>query len=173
MTEDVTREPECWTASSYYVTVQVECPLDSAWEHLINYRAWNPSFQDAVVEHLGGTTNAAGGRVLIRKTAEFMDSQRVPDFYADTLILDSNRHQVVWYVSPTVGRMFRNFVDFRLALLSEKRVQFEISYYEQNQLTGAALDSHRIAYEADLKDLANAFRSHCEGIHAITIAQVE
>ncbi len=156
-----TIKDERWTASYYFTAVDVHLSLDLAWEKLLNYRAWNPSFEGATVTVISGSPNTVGERVLIGKTSELMDGEPVPQFYAETIVLDHRRRQVVWYVYPTRGRLFRNFVDFRLVFQGDV-VRFEISYCEQNQLEGAALHAHRIAYDADLQALAHTFKAHCE-----------
>jgi hypothetical protein len=150
-----------WKASFYHASADIDRPADTIWEALLDYQKWNPSFQGARVTRVDGGSLALGGRVLIEKTSEYLDGELVPQFYAETVALDRLRYHVCWYVYPLEGNLFRNFVDFRLVPQGEK-TQFEIFYYEQNQLKGADLEKHRLAYAEDLRNLANDFKLHCD-----------
>lgn len=149
-----------WAPSVYYVESFVSCSLRKAWELMLDYRAWNPSFADAEVTRVSGEPNTVGEIVLIKKSLLDVTGEPLPEFYAETVKLVPFNH-IVWYVYPKAGDSFRNFVDFGLAE-SPGGVKFYIDYYAQNPLSGELLAKERQQSESGLRDLTLAFKNHCE-----------
>jgi hypothetical protein len=148
------------TPSVYYAESEVECTLAKAWEILLDYPAWNPTFAGAQVSTVKGAPRTEGEVVLIRKPLLDVKGEPIPEFYAETVKLAPQRH-IVWYVYPKAGEDFRNFVDFGLAETAHG-VRFNIYYYEQNLLSGELLEKQRRDYAAALQHTANTFKAYCE-----------
>ena len=149
-----------WTPSVYQAESTVNRKLSEVWPLLLNYEAWNPSFSDAQVSQIVGDPRSEGGIVLIRKNFKDGTGEPIPEFYAETAKLVQNQ-QIVWYVYPKEGQVFRNFVDFRLREVSQG-VNFSIHYYAQDRLPRERLIKQRAEYQQFLNDLAIAFKRYCE-----------
>jgi hypothetical protein len=149
-----------WAASVYYAEIVIGCELERAWERMLDYEAWNPSFQGAQVHRVRGEARAEGELVLIKKAIVDSAGNPWPEFYAETVKLVPQSH-VVWYLYPKEGDAMRNFVDFELTAISSA-VRFNIDYYAQSRVTGEALSRERKEMQAALNDLTLALKRHCE-----------
>jgi hypothetical protein len=153
------RDNPGWVPSVYYAQSVVRCPLTKAWETLLDYEAWNPTFVGAHVVPVRGEPRTEGELVLIRKSLTDVKGEPL-EFYAETVKVSPQRH-IVWYVYPKEGQAFRNFVEFGLAE-AFSGVQFDIRYYAQNRLPAQLLIQERNATAAILRDSALAFKRYCE-----------
>lgn len=157
-----------WAASVYYLEIDVKCDLRRAWNLMLDYEAWNPSFVGAKVTLVRGQRQTPGELVLIVKSASALKESGAPlpefysdiEFYAETVKMDPPS-RLVWYLYQKGGDTFRNFVDFSLAEESGG-VRFVIHYYAQDRLPEAALIRHRADTEAALQGIAAAFKNYCE-----------
>ncbi|BBE35278.1 hypothetical protein [Sphingosinicella microcystinivorans] len=145
----------------------IQTDMDTAWRKLLDYEAWNPTFAGATVTRVEGEPQAEGESVRITKTYHDPKSPPFPPFYADTVKLIPGR-RVVWYCYPERGEeyhaqadAFRNFVDFSLSE-DGVGVRFNINYFAQFRLTGAALSQELGVFQNGLHELASAFRDFCE-----------
>jgi hypothetical protein len=157
-----------WAASVYYLEIDVRCDLQRAWNWMLNYGAWNPSFVDAKVTLVRGQRQTPGELVLIRKSTSALKKAGTPlpkfysdiEFYAETVRIDPP-NRLVWYLYQKDVDTSRNFVDFSLAE-EFGSVKFTIRYYAQDRLPEAALTQHRADSEAALRGIATAFKDYCE-----------
>jgi hypothetical protein len=150
-----------WAPTVYYARSQLRCSLAHAWDCMISYEAWNPSFADAEVIRVRGNPREEGGLVLIRKTIPGLDGQPMLPFYAETVKVERPRH-FVWYLYPKDGDSLRNFVDFSLLESAAGGVEFHIQYYAQNRLTVDWLRKERQAMVSALDDLTAALKKYAE-----------
>lgn len=149
-----------WSASVVYTECSIDCPIERAWERLMNYEEWNPSFAGSHITRVRGAPRTEGELVLIRKTELRINGEKYPEFYAETVKIVPQRH-IVWYIYPKEGSSFRNFVD--LGLTPEgKGVRLNTYYYAQNPLFGESLQAERNTLEAALNKNALAFKKYCE-----------
>lgn len=149
----------------YYADVFVRSSLKPAWQALLNYEAWNPTFVGAQVEPVRGIRGSEDELVLISKKVP--GHAALPRFYAQTVKVIPGR-RIVWYVHATDEQAyqgqkdaFRNFVDFGLTEESGG-VRFSVAYYAQNRLAGDLLASERESMDPSLREMTAAFREHCE-----------
>lgn len=156
-----------WTPSIYFAGAVVQCSLDYAWQVLVNYEAWNPTFVDAQVRRVRGERGKPGELVLIKKHLVDTSGAPLPEFYADTVVAIAPR-RIIWYVYPVAGHLFRNFVDFGLSEAGFA-VRFSINYYAQSARYGELtplqqeqLNREREQSELDLQNSADAFKKYCE-----------
>jgi|RhiMethySRZTD1v2_1073278.scaffolds.fasta_scaffold02151_11 hypothetical protein len=146
------------SCSVYYARSIVRCDPLSAWEILLSYEAWNPSFATAQTSRIHGTARCEGEIVRIVACPPGGDPQ--PAFYAETVKLVPQQH-IVWHVYPEEGDSFRNFLEFGLSPRPEG-VQFDIRCYARERMSADALAKHRSDTETGLQGLALAFKEYCE-----------
>jgi hypothetical protein len=156
-----------WTPSIYFAESWVQCPLDFAWEVLLDYEAWNPTFVGAQVQPVKGERRKVGEIVLIKKQLTYANGEPLPEFYAETVAVIAPR-RIIWYVHPAAGHSFRNFVDFGLSEV-DRGVRFNINYYAQSARYGElteqqrqALQQERLQSVQSLQHTADAFKQYCE-----------
>lgn len=151
-----------WSPSVYFFEVDIALPLKQAWEKLIDYQSWNPTFAGARVTPLAGSPRTEGEVVLINKNVPYDDGKPRPEFLAITAKVVPYSH-IVWYIYPTQGHNFLNFVDLQLTE-TPTGVKYNVNYYAQT----IAADENELAAERAktnkaLGDLALAFKRHCKG----------
>jgi len=161
MNEVVDRLHSVTAASVYFADIAVHCSLERAWLALLDYQAWNPHFLGSKVTPICGMRGCEGEVVLIKDNSPYVTGEAPPEFYAETIKVLAPR-RIVWRVYPTQGRAFCNFVDFGLSETSAADVRFAVSYYEQLVLPADLLESHRTESETIYRQLALAFKAHCE-----------
>lgn len=149
-----------WSPSVYYAEIFVNSTIARAWDLMLDYQAWNPSFVGADVLRMNGAHRSEGEVVQIRKRLIDVDGTPLPEFYAETVKVVPYRN-IVWYAYRKCGDGFRNFVDFGLSE-DASGVKFRVSYYAQSQFTGELLLKQRLEREETLKKLVIAFKSCCE-----------
>jgi hypothetical protein len=150
-----------WNASVYHAECVVECNLATAWEKLLDYVSWNPTFAGAKVVPISGEYRKEGEVVLIKKSISTVSGEPLSAFYAETVKVVPSR-RIVWYVYPIEGELFRNFVDFSLAE-TPTGIKFAISYYEQTHLTEDLLSLQRTELPKIARRVTLAFKQYCEG----------
>jgi hypothetical protein len=168
MKESNSQDALDWTAAVYFDETVVHCDIATAWEILVDYEAWNPTFVGAQVTRIEGTPRSEGERVRIHKTYSDPLGDAVPEFYAETVKIVPGR-RIVWYCYAREGHTyqnqkdpFRNFVDFGLTELPSGGVRFAIFYYAQNRLSGESLSREREFMRSTLLGSVTAFRDYCE-----------
>lgn len=154
---ELLHEDRDWSPSVFYAQSVVACAPDDAWQYALSYEIWNPGLRDARITRLGGRAREEGELVMIQA---YESGAALPAFYARTVRLVP-RHHVVWLVYPEVGDSYRNFLDFGFVQLPA-RVQFDVCYYTQDKLSGAALIRQRAANRFAIDTLAVAFKNYCE-----------
>jgi hypothetical protein len=152
-----------WTPSIHYAESYVACSLQQAWNLVLDYPSWNPSFVGAEVIPVSGPRGGEGEVVQIKKQLKAVTGDSLPPFYAKTVKLVPLRH-IAWYVYPMEGdaETFRNFVDFGLSEVAQG-LRFSVNYYAQARLTADLLSKQRAERDASLGRLVLAFKRHCEG----------
>lgn len=148
------------TPSVYYAESIVRCTLAQAWEAMLDYQSWNPTFVGAQVIPVKGEPRTQGEVVLISKRLTDLKGEPLPEFFAETVRVVQHRH-IVWYVYPKDREGFRNFVDFCISEAAGG-VRFSIQYYEQDLVSGELLVEHRNNNTATLEQSAAAFKTYCE-----------
>jgi hypothetical protein len=143
-------------ASIYYAAIDIDTEIDRAWDLLVDYEAWNPSFAHAIVTTRTGERGAEGEVVHIDERDAA--GTRVSEFYAETTRIVPGR-RIAWFVYPLDGEEFRNFIDFEL-VPREGGVTFEIRYYAQ--VRGVPDTDDQRPGDRVYADLALAFKEHCD-----------
>jgi hypothetical protein len=150
-----------WGPSVFYAEILIDCSVEKAWQAMLDYEAWNPTFAGgSKVTPVSGEPRSEGEVVYIEKTMKGFDGQPLPGFYAKTVKVVPHRH-MVWYVHPKDCDDFRNFVDFWLDERPEG-VKFSIYYYSQNRMSSETLLEQRKFGEAVLQESVAAFKKYCE-----------
>lgn len=147
-----------WFPSIYYAETTVNCRLETAWELLLNYPAWNPGFVGAAIIRVCGEPHSEGEVVEII----FVDDSGVPlaPRYARTIKVEPCRC-IAWYCYPKLDDSFRIFLEFRVMVVTSG-VRFSIQWYALDRLPTEALAEHRTATDATVQNLAVAFKAYCE-----------
>jgi hypothetical protein len=159
--EEQRRWNRTWFVS--FADILIDCSLQPAWMHMLNYQAWNPNLIGAIVTPVRGNPQEEGGIVLIKRVSTDAQTPAPAAFYAETIRLVAPRH-IVWFAYPEEGDAFRDLIDFALCEVASG-VQFTISYYAQTESTGNMLSTQRNDRETNLRQLAVSFKVHCEGSH--------
>jgi hypothetical protein len=151
-----------WQPSVFYVEGVVDVPIERAWSLMIDYRAYNPTFEGATVEHVDGLPGAEGETVLITKL-DHDPGVAASRFHCRTAKLQppvgGAPAHIVWYLWDEAEEL-RNFVDFGLRE-DDRGVVFSIHYYAQGRLTGEALADSRTQFGGFLAELVGVFQRHC------------
>jgi hypothetical protein len=149
--------PLDWQPTVHYVEGVVEAPIGRAWDLMIDYQGYNPTFVGATVTLLEGEPGAEGELVLIEKVDHDTGAAATP-FYCRTAKVIPESH-IVWYLWDDADEL-RNFVDFGLHE-DERGVVFSIHYYAQGRLAGDDLARSREQLVTFLPDLVGIFQKHC------------
>jgi hypothetical protein len=128
---------------------------------MIDYEAWNPSFAGSEIIPVEGNRDEEGGLILIRKSHRDKVGEPIPEFLCETVKIVPGK-SIVWYVYPTSGNLFANFVDFSLAEV-DGRVKFKIHYYAQDGIPRDGLSEMRSTSQQEFAHLADCFKDYCEG----------
>lgn len=146
--------------SAFFPSIDIDVPLAKAWDLLIDYNAWNPSFANAVVTTVEGQPGAEGEIVDI-KQYDVPGGTLQAHFFAETVRV-IERHHFTWAVYPIEGDDFRNFVDFELLARPDGGVTFYIQYFSQTRTAEADLPGVRAGMQQAFEDLTVAFKRHAE-----------
>jgi hypothetical protein len=150
-----------WIPSFYRNEVLVNCSLELAWESLLHYPKWNPTFVGATVTRVRGSFGEEGELVLINKELlKDVHGKRLPKFYAETIKVIP-QHKLVWLAYPEEGLAFCDYVDFELTK-TESGVRFVYCSYAQNQIPESLLEQQRARAQATYLSVVNGFKSYCE-----------
>lgn len=152
-----------WQPSVFYIEGVVAAPIGRAWELLIDYQGYNPTFEGATVTLVEGVRDTEGEVVVIEKV-DHDTGIAAPPFYCKTAKfqppVDGRPAHIVWYLWDDADEM-RNFVDFGLHQ-DARGVVFSINYYAQGRQTGDALAASRAGLAAFLPELVGIFQRHAE-----------
>jgi hypothetical protein len=150
-----------WIPSCYRNEVHVNCSLELAWETLLHYPKWNPTFVGATVKRVRGSFGQEGELVLINKELlKDVHGNRLPQFYAETIKVIPQK-KLVWLAYPEEGLAFCDFVDFELTK-TDSGVRFVYCSFAQNQLPESLIEQQRARAQATYLSVVNAFKAYCE-----------
>lgn len=143
-----------------YAASEVACDIETAWEVLLDYPAWNPTFVGATVTHVDGPVGGEGETVRISKELKDPTGTKLPAFHAETVRIVPQRH-LVWYVFGDDGDPFRNFVDFGLTP-TESGCRWNAYYYAQYAVEPERLAEWAELQQRTLDETGEAFAKYCE-----------
>jgi hypothetical protein len=147
----------------YYAEIGVAAGLDEAWEALVDYQSWNPSFASAITTTVRGDPRETGGIVHIAERDE--QGMTINSFFAETARIRPGRG-LAWFVYPPVGEAFRNYLDFELVPDGES-VQLQVRYYAQLRTPLEPEEAAVRTAEGDTAylELARSFRDYVEALN--------
>jgi hypothetical protein len=152
-----------WQPTVLYREGLVEAPIERAWELMIDYQGYNPTFEGATVTLVDGERGAEGEVVLIQKVDHETGAPARPFFCRTAKLIPpapGTPAHIVWYLWTDDDEL-RNFVDFGLRQ-DERGVVFSISDYTQDRLEGEALARSRDGLASFLPLLIAIFQKHCK-----------
>jgi hypothetical protein len=133
----------------------IDAPRAQAFDWMIDYTAYNPTFAGSNVERVRGEQYAEGEVVAISKLAD--DGSPQTPFLCETAKFVPGE-RIVWYLSSPEADTARTYTDFSLRDTPEG-VLFEINYFTAtSDPENAAMN--RSFVEGFLQNLVGIFQQH-------------